>query len=212
MPKSDTPPLTQKQEQILQGAMRIFLTSGYATTSMDRVASEAGVSKQTIYSHFGDKKGLFTALIERVTIGRFRDLICCEPHLREPQALLRDLATTYLQKVAGNPEYLALLRVIVSESERFPELAKLFSETVIIRGRTLLVEYFNARPELNITDAEAVAHIFFGSLVSHVMFQDIMHGRELMPMESDRLIHTLIDLILIRSHPISDHVSHQIKD
>ena len=56
-----------KREQILQGATRVFLQHGYAGTSMDRVAAEAGVSKQTIYSHFQDKEGLFTALIERIT-------------------------------------------------------------------------------------------------------------------------------------------------
>lgn len=199
MTKSETqsdPPLTQKQEQILQGATRIFLTSGYARTSMDRVAAEAGVSKQTIYSHFGDKENLFIALIERITIGRFRDLIGSESHTKAPETLLRELATTYLTKVAGNPEYISLMRITIAESERFPDLAKLFSQTVILRGKSLLIEYLKAHPELNISDPEAIAHIFFGSLVSYVMFQNIMHGRELMPLESDRLINTLIDLIL----------------
>jgi AcrR family transcriptional regulator len=40
------PAITQKQEQILQGAMRVFLKDSYAGTSMDRVSAEAGVSKQ----------------------------------------------------------------------------------------------------------------------------------------------------------------------
>jgi AcrR family transcriptional regulator len=66
------PTYTPKQEAILQGAVRLFLRSGYAGTSMDRVAAEAGVSKQTIYSHFQDKEGLFQALMERMTIRRFQ--------------------------------------------------------------------------------------------------------------------------------------------
>ena len=67
MPKisleTETTEYTPKQEMILQGAVRVFLQLGYAGTSMDRVASEAGVSKQTIYSNFQDKEGLFTALM-----------------------------------------------------------------------------------------------------------------------------------------------------
>jgi AcrR family transcriptional regulator len=39
---------SEKREQILQGAMQVFLKHGYAGTSMDRVAAIAGVSKQTI--------------------------------------------------------------------------------------------------------------------------------------------------------------------
>ena len=49
---------TQKQEQILQGAMQVFLAQGYEGTSMDRIAAAAGVSKHTIYSYFHDKQGV----------------------------------------------------------------------------------------------------------------------------------------------------------
>jgi AcrR family transcriptional regulator len=64
--------ISEKREQILQGAIQVFLQRGYAGTSMDQVATIANVSKQTIYSHFQDKEGLFTALIERVTIERWQ--------------------------------------------------------------------------------------------------------------------------------------------
>lgn len=68
------PASTSKQEQILQGAIRVFLKEGYARSSMDRVSAEAGVSKQTIYSHFQDKEGLFKALIERLTLTCFQSI------------------------------------------------------------------------------------------------------------------------------------------
>ncbi len=192
-------PLNQKQEQILQGAIRIFLKSGFAGTSMDRVAAEAGVSKQTIYSHFQDKEGLFKALIERVTISNFREIINSLSDYDDAEKLLRELAQIYLLRVAGNPEYLALLRIVIAESVRFPELAKLYTKVVIQEGRSHFCRYCNQHPELNFTDPEAVAQIFFGTLVSHVLLQEIMHGKETIPMESDRIIQTLIDLILAKS-------------
>jgi len=58
----------EKTEAILDGAMREFLTHGYAATSMDRVAAAAGVSKATVYSHFQDKEGLFAALIQQLAL------------------------------------------------------------------------------------------------------------------------------------------------
>mgnify|MGYP001801112976 CR=1 FL=1 len=52
-----------KKEQILKGALQVFLLDGYEGTSMDRVAEKAGVSKITIFKYFLDKKILFTILI-----------------------------------------------------------------------------------------------------------------------------------------------------
>lgn len=188
--------ITQKQEQILQGAMQVFLRDGYAGTSMDRVSAEAGVSKQTIYSHFQDKEGLFKALIERVTIASFRDIFCAEDLDGEPAILLREIAETYFTKAADNPEYLALFRLIITESQRFPELAKLYTQTVIQRGRQLLSHYFTSHPELGITDPEATAQIFFGSMVSYVIVQEILYGKEMMPLSRDRIIDSLMSFVL----------------
>jgi AcrR family transcriptional regulator len=186
----------QKQEQILQGAMQVFLRDGYAGTSMDRVSAEAGVSKQTIYSHFQDKEGLFKALIERVTIASFRGLFCTEDLHGEPAIILREIAETYFTKVADNPEYLALFRLIITESQRFPELAKLYTQTVIQRGRKLLSQYFASHPELGINDPEATAQIFFGSLVSYVMVQEMLYGKEMMSISRDRILDSLMSLVL----------------
>ncbi len=175
--------------------MQVFLQQGYASTSMDRVATIAGVSKQTIYSHFQDKEGLFTALIERFTIARVQHEFGSEELHGEPAVLLRHLAETILQNMS-NPEYLNLLRVIIAESARFPELAKLYSRTVIQKGRSMLAAYFNAHPELGIVDPEATAHIFFGSLVSFLLSQEILYGKETAPLTQQRLVDALLTLLL----------------
>ena len=195
LPREGGAATNQKREQILQGAMQVFLQSGYAGTSMDRIAAEAGVAKQTIYSHFQDKEGLFKALMEQVTLDRFRSVLSLEDFEGDPAIRLRQLAETYLTKVADQ-NYLSLTRIIIGESERFPELARLWTSTVIQRGRSLLSRYFDAHPELGVTDSEAMAHIFFGSLVSFMLTQEMLYGKELMPIERDRVVTTLINLIL----------------
>ncbi|MCL6434031.1 MAG: TetR/AcrR family transcriptional regulator [Leptolyngbyaceae cyanobacterium HOT.MB2.61] len=187
--------VSQKREQILQGAMQVFLASGYASTSMDRVAAVAGVSKQTIYSHFQDKEGLFKALMERVTFDRVRNFLGKEEILGEPEVVLPQLAEFFLTVVADQ-EYLSLLRLIIAESVRFPELAQLYTRSVIQRGRQLLSRYFQSRPELDIADPEAMAQIFVGSLVSYVLAQEILYGKETIPLERDRVITSLVDLML----------------
>lgn len=198
MPKATAKSQNQlaKREQILQGAMQVFLRSGFAGTSMDRVAAEAGVSKQTIYSHFRDKEGLFKALIEQATIDRFATFFGSGQFEGSPAVLLRQLAETYFTKVANEPNYVALLRIIISESERFPALAKLYNNCVVERGRQLLSEYLRSQTELAIADPEAVAQIFFGSLVSFVIAQEMLYGKEFQGLTYDRLIDSLMNLLL----------------
>lgn len=186
---------TPKQEMILQGASQVFLRSGYAGTSMDRVAAEAGVSKQTIYSHFQDKEGLFRSMIERVTICRLKAKLPLAESGDRPEILLRKLAETYLYEVA-TAEYVALVRLIIAESARFPELAKLFTETVVKPGRGLLTDYFKKHPELGLTDPEAIAQLFFSCLVGYLLQQEILYGKELVPLDKGRLIDNLISLVL----------------
>lgn len=194
-PATPNSAVSDKREQILKGAIQVFLQRGYAGTSMDRVAAIANVSKQTIYSHFQDKEGLFTALIERVTIGRLQAELGVELWEGEPEPTLRRLAIVYLQKM-GDEEYLALLRVVIGESVQFPELAQLYTRTVIQRGQHLLCDYFKVHPELQLTDPEATARIFMGSLVSFLVSQEILHGKKIMPFEQERLVNQLVKMVL----------------
>lgn len=182
-----------KREQILKGATRVFLQHGYAGTSMDRVAAEAGVSKQTIYSHFQDKEGLFTALIERVTTRQLQVEFGSEPFQGEPAILLRRIAQGFLSK-QGDREYISLLRVVVAESARFPELAQLYTHTVIQPICHRLTLYFKSHPELNVADPEAITQIFFGSLSAFILSQEVLYGKNIIPIENERLINSLIRL------------------
>ncbi|MBB5936912.1 TetR/AcrR family transcriptional regulator [Streptomyces zagrosensis] len=56
--------LSAKREAILRAAVEVFLREGYARASVDAIAEEAGVAKQTVYNHFGDKERLFLAAVE----------------------------------------------------------------------------------------------------------------------------------------------------
>lgn len=55
---------SKKRAAILEGAIDVFINEGYELASMDRIAETAGVSKRTIYNHFGSKENLFQAIVE----------------------------------------------------------------------------------------------------------------------------------------------------
>ncbi|MEH2062711.1 MAG: TetR/AcrR family transcriptional regulator [Nostoc sp.] len=184
-----------KVEQILQGAMQEFLQNGYAGTSMDRVAVAAGVSKATVYSHFQDKEGLFKVLIESLAHQKFNSLFDTEPMEGEPKIVLRQLGTKLLEQMNHDHEHCAFMRVLIGESGRFPELTQICVRAMIKPMLETIAQYLAVHPELNITDPEATARIFLGTLVNFHVTQYVMHGRDIIPMESDRLIDALTHLI-----------------
>jgi TetR/AcrR family transcriptional repressor of mexJK operon len=62
--------------RILEAATTLFLDQGYGSTSLDQIAAAAGVTKPTVYSHFGSKQGLLEAMTTRYTdirVDEFRD-------------------------------------------------------------------------------------------------------------------------------------------
>ena len=188
-----------KAAAILEGAMQEFLANGYAATSMNRVAATAGDSKATVYSHFQDKYGLFTALIQKLAQDKFQatafDPHAVEPIVGEPRSVLTQLATDILNEATCDPQACEFMRLIVGESGRFPELAQPYIENVakpVVEG---LTRYLNSHSELQLKDPAATARTFMGTLVYFVMLQRVLGGEKLMPMESDRIITNLVDLI-----------------
>ncbi|MEH1830942.1 MAG: TetR/AcrR family transcriptional regulator [Nostoc sp.] len=183
-----------KVEQILQGAMQEFLQHGYAGTSMDRVAVAAGVSKATVYSHFQDKEGLFKVLLEQLASKKNNSIFGTEPIEGESVTILRQLETKALEQMVNDKEHSAFIRVLIGESARFPELAQICVRAMFKPIAETLTHYLSA-PELNIPDPEATARILLGALVHFHITQDVMHGKDIVPMESDRLIDALTHLI-----------------
>ena len=188
-----------KAAAILDGAMQEFLANGYAATSMDRVASAAGVSKATVYNHFQDKAGLFAALVQQLAEDKFRTVFDPrdENSLQgEPRAVLTKVATNVLNQAAHNPQGCEFMRLIIGESGRFPELAEPYIQNVAKPLLERLTRYLASCEALALSDPEATARMFAGSLIYFVILQRVLGGHTQMPMEGDRLITTLVDSIV----------------
>jgi TetR/AcrR family transcriptional regulator, regulator of autoinduction and epiphytic fitness len=177
-----------KREKILQGAMQEFLAKGYAAASMDRVAAAAGVSKATVYSHFNDKETLFKFLVEQMAQMRMRSILSRMNYDLPPRQALRELLMEGIEDCCTNVEFQDFKRMLIGESGRFPELAKTFVENLAKPGVEALTEYFQQSPGFDFPDPEAIARIVVGAIVHFGLVQNILHGKDLMPMEAARII------------------------
>ena len=155
---------------ILSTAKSLFLSQGFAKTSMSEVAATAGISKGTLYSRYPTKAALF----EAITADR---LDACRMIGRRERQVQGDIAKKMLACALGmleamrSPQIQAFDRLILSESAQFPEIAKAYyekghRETVAALANELAaVGRTNGDPT---EDAEAVAMIFASALLSWV--------------------------------------------
>lgn len=112
-----------KHQAITQAASEMFLAEGFERASLDQIAHRAGVSKQTIYSHFADKEALFKAICVELT----EKLTIPLRQPREKSADLRGLLTRLGDDALAmmlHPAALDLHRLVLNAAARFPELGR----------------------------------------------------------------------------------------
>ena len=119
-----------KREQILAGARLVFLRDGFAGASTDAIAAEARVSKRTLYSYYPGKEELFADVLRRLTIENPQTRVLDTVEGIEPGNLgeLREMLLGLAGRVASimmDPDYLAILRTIIADTHRFPQLGEI---------------------------------------------------------------------------------------
>ncbi len=198
---------SDKAEVILAGALQVFTKHGYAAASMDRIASAAGVSKPTLYSYFQDKEGLFINLMQQLT-QKSNEIVFSlrtNPDLPiPPDQVLRQIATSVLEEFSHNQQLLTLMRLIIGESERFPELARTFMIEIEKPLLEQLSFYLKSQPQLKLPDPMVAARIFAGSIVHYLIVQNILQGKDILPLERDRMVNGLVHLIMASSLSIGN--------
>ncbi len=188
-----------KTQAILEGAMQEFLAHGYAAASMDKIAKAAQVSKATIYSHFGDKEKLFSAVIQDLVKDKFQAVISLQENQsleQDPKKVLFQMATNMLTSAKKDQTFQNFMRIILGESGRFPELAQTYVRNIAKPTINTLSHYLRSHLSLKLDDSEATARVMIGTLVYFVILQEMLHGKDILPLENDRLVNALTDLIV----------------
>lgn len=189
-----------KRAAIMEAAKRLFVEQGYEGVSMDQIASEAGVSKLTVYSHFGDKENLFGEAVrahceQSMPTGLF------EPDPSVPlRRRLTEIGRAFVAMIM-KPEAIAGHRILCSPQVASSDLTAMFWEAGPQRVQasfTALLERRIAAGELEIPDpARAAAH-FFTLLKGEPHFQAVLGYCCSGPVEDtpDAHIASVVDLFL----------------
>jgi AcrR family transcriptional regulator len=122
----------ERPQEILEAAFVEFSRNGYAMTTLDRVAEHAGVTKGTIYVYFENKEHLFISMVREVTktaLDTVHEML--ETHKGTTADLLRAQFSFIYQHIVEDRRRREVLRMLIAEAPRFPELADRYHQEIL---------------------------------------------------------------------------------
>jgi AcrR family transcriptional regulator len=168
--------MARKRDVILKTALAAFLEDGYAGSSVNRIAENAGVSIKTLYRHFDNKDDLFVAVIQ--TACEAKQGVDEPPWLDLPPLEgLTQAGSEHLAFVLS-AEQVALYRVVTGEAQRFPELGQRYQSEVMGARIAQLIRHFDRWPKslrTKIRDPVRAAQTF-GALLHGDLLETAMLG------------------------------------
>lgn len=169
-PGPGRPKSLKKRQAILDAARRLFLQAGFDGVSVEQIASEAGVSKLTVYSHFQDKEGLFFTAIEEQCRQRVPDAVFAPPAATSLARALREIGLRFHELLASD-DSIALQRMLIADArnaERLgPQFWKASGERILASLDSFLATAV-ARGELAIDDTREAAGQFLSLLKGEI--------------------------------------------
>lgn len=127
-----------RPEELLAAALAVFGERGFHQTTLEEVATRAGVSKGTVYLYFASKDDLFRAVVEQKVITQIEP---AEAMARAHAGTAAELLTKVVHRMwaaMSKPDMVCLSRLVQAELTQFPEVRTFFFENVIQRHRKLL--------------------------------------------------------------------------
>lgn len=187
-PPPDDPPRAPRRRRtrtaILDAAARCFGELGFAGASMDELAAAAGVTKPTIYAHFGSKEALFDAALRGTAAGLKDHALPTVVDLDGARAALEAHAHSVVDGMLAEPT-LGLMRAAVAEALRRPDWARALLGAFPRSPAEAWLADLDERGVLRVADPATAATMLHG-LVKGPLVHPAMLGSGTIPGEAER--------------------------
>ena len=191
------PDREERERQILAAALAAFAENGFAATRLDDVARRAGVAKGTIYLYFDSKERLFEAMVRSAML----------PHIEAAEAMAGKATTSVVQVLRAVMRHLAreligterrhIIRLVVAEGPRFPELLAFYHHTVVARAFALvrgLAARGIASGELRPDTLDRFPQLLAAPLVLGALWKTLFEPFD--PLDLEAMLDTHIDILM----------------
>jgi AcrR family transcriptional regulator len=185
-----------RPQEITEAAFAAFAEKGYAATKVEEVARRAGVSKGLLYLYFDTKEDLFKAVIRSVVAPRIDELArTLDSSELGAEAFIRGPLLAFMQRLPGSPASV-VIRLMISEAPRHPDLVDYYWENVASRGLGALRQLLErgvADGEFRESAVNELPQLFVAPVMMSIVWGIVFAERSL---DTDKLIETQLDMIL----------------
>lgn len=159
--------MAETRKKLIEVARRAFAEYGYADTSMDKLTAEAGLTRGALYHHFGDKRGLFAAVVDQIDSQMAE---YAQQHREQPDDLWEGLlleGQTYIQNALNLEFQRIVLRdgpAVLGDPAHWP------SQNRCLQSTRECVEQLLAAERIKIVDPEAAAVLLNGAAMNAALW------------------------------------------
>ncbi len=183
---------------LLKAARAIFLTAGYDTASLERIADEAGVARRTLYNQFDSKETLFRAVLDQ--LGQNLSLPGEDASIDNPRQGLVALSRDVLRSLTTITD-LVLMRMTITENPGLQKTVQAFCNDSYGRAIGAIVSYLRRLQQndiLLIKDLNLAARQFVGLFSEELVWERVVEGRRRSALRThaDATIHEAVDVFL----------------
>ncbi len=185
-----------RPEEITAAALEAFAERGYAATRVDDVAKRAGVSKGLLYLYFKTKEDLFKAVIRSFVVPRIDALrAIIDSSELSSEEFLRGPFLDFAKALPGSPIGI-LVRLMISEGPKHPDLLQFYWDNVISRGLGAINELLErgvASGEFRRSVVNDFPHLFAMPVLFSVIFRLLF---EKQCPDTDKLIEAQVGVLI----------------
>jgi AcrR family transcriptional regulator len=194
-------------DQIIAAALATFGEHGYANTTLDHIAMRARVTTPVLLTFYPTREDVFREVVRSTLIGSLSARTDAPVQAQEPSAAdrVRSFARKYWTTME-QPELVAIVRLVIGEMPRFPELAVFYATETLeqfVRALERIIDNGVARGELRPVDPRAAARTIVATLAAHALWfahPEIYAG--ITGTDRERTVQTTIETLIRALNPI----------
>ncbi len=184
--------------EILDAALSVFVTKGFASSRLDDVAAEAGISKGTLYLYFDNKAELFKEVVRQVLLAALAQSVETAESEKNAETGLRKLISG-IGVLLSDRRLSAIPKLVIGESGNFPELAAFYLKEVIqpMRGRlATLIRRGIAEGTFRPVDPMLATMVVMGPCLLAAIWRHTMQAHDSTELDTRDLVRQHIDLLM----------------
>jgi TetR/AcrR family transcriptional regulator, cholesterol catabolism regulator len=172
----------ERRNKILDASLRVFEQKGFSSARVAEIASAAGIAKGTVYLYFDSKEEILDAILtERSFLPHWANVI---EKGRPLEVSLRNIAEAYFQLME---EYLPILRLVLTDAQRFPEHAQRVVREVMLKGADTVADFFASLAKAgeirHLENPLLTARAFLGMFTTYILTQEVLNGQAVAPID-----------------------------